>query len=210
MEKGLFKFSVRDITEIAVMCALAIAIDRLLNIKVGATGGSVSIACLPLFFVAFRHGWFKGFIASGVVFSLTTCLLDGYGFQFFVFDYFIAFGCIGIAGLFGKIIYKKIESKIIIDRIIAVSLIIASVLIYSVIRLFSASVDSMIFYELSLGASLAYNISYIGPSAIALVVFLIILVPALIAVNTMYPTEYLKDVVDKNKEIEEEKTNLDV
>lgn len=208
MNKGLFKFSIRDITEIAVMCALAIAFDRFLNIKIGATGGSLSIACLPLFIVSYRHGWFKGFVSAGIVFGLTTCILDAYGFQYFVFDYFIAFGCIGLAGLFGKPIYKYICEKEMKKKLISISLIILTVAIYFIIRVLSASVDSMIFYQYTLGASLIYNVGYVGPSCIAIIIFLIILLPSLISINTMYPTEFLKE--EKKEEVDDnKKTNLE-
>ena len=111
MKSSFFKFSVRDIAEIGVLCALAIVLDRFVKIPIGATGGSINIAAVPLFIIAFRHGWFKGLIGAGVVFSLATCLLDGYGFQYFLFDYFIAFGSIAIGGLFGPIIFKSFNKK---------------------------------------------------------------------------------------------------
>ena len=81
MKSSFFKFSIRDIVEIAVMCAFAVVLDKFVKIPIGATGGSINIASVPLFIVAYRHGWFKGLIASGVVFALITCILDAYGFQ---------------------------------------------------------------------------------------------------------------------------------
>ena len=193
MDKNLFKFSVRDICEIAVMCALAIAIDQLLNIRIGANGGSISFACLPLFIISYRHGWFKGFIASGIVFGFITCVFDGWGLVTYPFDYFIAFGSIGIAGLFGKMIYKYVKGQGAKSKTLSLLLILATVLIHSVIRLLSASVDSVLLYEVSFGAGLAYNITYIWPTAIVLVVFLYVLLPALLAINNQYPTTYLQE-----------------
>ena len=206
MNKNLFKFSVRDITEIAIMCALAIAIDQLLNIRIGANGGSISFSCLPLFVISYRHGWFKGFIASGVVFGFITCVFDGWGLITYPFDYLIAFGSIGIAGLFGKPIYNNVKKSGVKAKIISLLLILLTVLIHGVIRLFSATIDSVLLYEVTFGAGLIYNLTYIWPTCIALVIFLYVLLPALLAVNNQYPTLYLSE--DK-KEIEEEKTNLD-
>ena len=211
MDKNLFKFSVKDMTEIAVMCALAIAIDQLLNIRIGANGGSISFACLPLFIVSYRHGWFKGFIASGLVFGFITCVFDGWGLVTYPFDYLIAFGSIGIAGLFGKPIYKNVKKTDVKSKLISLLLILVTVLIHGVIRLFAATIDSVLLYEVSFGAGIVYNLSYIWPTCIALVVFLYILLPALLAVNNQYPTEYLKEDNEKVKieEENEEKTNLD-
>ena len=200
MNKNLFKFSVRDICEIAVMCALAIAIDQLLNIRIGANGGSISFACLPLFIISYRHGWFKGFIASGIVFGFITCVFDGWGLVTYPFDYFIAFGSIGIAGLFGKMIYKYVKGQGAKSKTLSLLLILATVLIHSVIRLLSASVDSVLLYEVSFGAGLAYNITYIWPTAIVLVVFLYVLLPALLAINNQYPTTYLQEEKVEEKE----------
>ena len=160
MDKSLFKFSVRDMCEIAIMCALAIAIDQLLNIKIGANGGSISFSCLPLFIISYRHGWFKGLIASGVVFALITCILDAYGFQFFFFEYFIAFGSIAIGGLFGPMIFKTYNRKGVLAKILAIELVILTVCIFFIIRTLAATADSMIFYKYDLAASLIYNLSY--------------------------------------------------
>ena len=60
MKSSFFKFSVRDIAEIAVLCALAVVLDKFGKIPIGSTGGSINISTVPLFIIAFRHGWFKG------------------------------------------------------------------------------------------------------------------------------------------------------
>ena len=204
MKSSFFKFSVRDITEIAVMCALAIVLDRFVKIPIGATGGSFNIAAVPLFVIAFRHGWFKGLIGAGVVFGITTCLLDAYGFQFFVFDYFVAFGSIAIAGLFGPMIFKNFNKKSAIGKVYAALYIILVTAIFCVIRTLSASMDSMIFYGYTFGASVAYNIGYVGPSAGIVAAILILLLPVFKSINQVYPTVFLKDVIDDEDENEEE------
>ena len=147
MNKNLFKFSVRDICEIAMMCALAIAIDQLLNVKIGANGGSISFACLPLFIVSYRHGWFKGFIASGIVFGFITCVFDGWGLVTYPLDYLIAFGSIGIAGLFGRTIYKFVKGEGVKSKIMSLLLILATVLIHIIIRLCSSTLSGIVIYN---------------------------------------------------------------
>ena len=200
MKSSFFKFSVRDITEIAVMCALAVVFDRFVKIPIGATGGSFNIAAVPLFMIAFRHGWFKGLIGSGVVFSLTTCLLDGYGFQYFVFDYFVAFGSIAIGGLFGPMFFKNFNKKNALNKLYAALLIILVAAIFCVIRTLSASMDSMIFYNYTFLASIAYNIGYVGPSAGLTAAILILLLPVFKGINQVYPTVFLKDVIEEEAE----------
>lgn len=139
MKSGFFKFSVRDIVEIAVMCALAVVLDKFVKIPIGSTGGSINISAVPLFLIAFRHGWFKGFIASGIVFGLITCILDGYGFQYFPLEYLLAFGSIALGGLFGKMIFKYFTKKSvtggIINKIMLVLVLIVSVAVaYLMVR----------------------------------------------------------------------------
>ena len=90
--KKVFGFTVKDIAEIAILSALAIVLDRLVRIPLGATGGSVNISMVPLYVIALRHGWFKSFIAGGVIYGLITCLFDGYGLICYPLEYFVAFG----------------------------------------------------------------------------------------------------------------------
>lgn len=197
MKKNLFKTNIREICEIAIVSALAIVMDRFVRIPVGATGGSINICSIPLFIIAYRHGWFKGFIASGIVFGLITCLFDGYGMQFFPLEYLVAFGSIGIGGLFGKKINDLINTKGTSSKVIAGLMVVATVSIFFVIRLFAATLDSMIFYEYPFKAALIYNISYIGPSAGALAIFLIMLLPLIKILNKMFKTEYLSESYDE-------------
>ena len=200
MNKGLFKFSVRDICEIAVMCALAIAIDQVLNVKVQANGGSISISCLPLFIVSYRHGWFKGFVASGIVFGFTTCVLDGEGLITYPFDYLFAFGSIGLAGLFGKKIYKYVKEPGLKSKIISLLLILTTVLIHGIIRFASSTVSSVLVYQATLAAGIAYQATYVPATCAALVIFLYVLLPALLAINNQYPTAYLNGKTKKEEQ----------
>lgn len=195
MKSSLFKFSVFDIVEMGVMCALAIALDTFVKIPIGATGGSINIALLPLMVVAYRHGWFKGFIAGGVVFGFITCLIDGYGFQFFPFEYFLAFGSVAIAALFGVTIFKNFSKKTALNKVISIAFIILSMVIVFVIRTMCGTIDSMIFYHYNFGAAFAYNVAYVGPSCGIVAVLLILLLPVFKSINQVYPTTYLKDTL---------------
>ena len=54
--KKTFGFNVHDMVEIAMLVALAIILDQFLKISIGATGGSINLAALPLLIISFRHG----------------------------------------------------------------------------------------------------------------------------------------------------------
>ena len=111
MKKATFGFNINDIAEIAILCSLAIVLDQFCKIPLGATGGSINLSMLPLYIIALRHGWFKGFIGGGIIYAITTCIIDGYGFQFFPLEYFVAYGSVGILGIFANFIYKKFNKN---------------------------------------------------------------------------------------------------
>ena len=108
MTKKKKLISVYDMCEMAIFTALAIVLGMFCEIKVGANGGSIGFAMVPLFFIAYRHGAIKGFICGGIIYGLAQGLYDGYIFQYGAisafFDYIIPFGAIGLAGLFRKFI----------------------------------------------------------------------------------------------------------
>ena len=104
MKKGLFGFNVHDIVEIAMFVAIALVLDNFLKIPLGASGGSINLAVLPLVLLALRHGWFKGFVAGGIIFGFISCLIDAYGLVTYPLEYFVTFGSIAIVGVFSKLI----------------------------------------------------------------------------------------------------------
>ncbi len=196
MKKETFTFSIRDITEIAMLCALAIVLDKFVKIPIGATGGSLNIAAFPLFVIALRHGWFKGLIGGGIVFGLISCLLDDYGMQCYPFDYFLAFGSVCILGIFGNYINNTLNNGRKIDIVKAYGLIILSVCAFALIRLAGATIDSMLFFNtdgtLTIIGALIYNASYVLPSAGLVLAIIILLVPVILSLNKTYPTKYLQ------------------
>ncbi len=194
MKKAIFGFSVRDITEIAIFCALAVLLDTFLKIPLGETGGSLNFAMLPLYIIALRHGPFKGFIAGGIVFGLITCLIDGYGFASFPLEYLVAFGSVGILGFYGRDINKWLNAteKKGLNITLVYSVIVACVAIAAVVRFFCGSIDSVLLWEYEWSAAYAYNAVYVFPSAAAVLVLLAILTPFVKNVNKMFPTTYLK------------------
>lgn len=90
--------------EIAIFTALALVLDIIpfLNFKVGwANGGSISLAMIPIFIVAFRWGLVGGSL-SGLLFGILKILFGAtilHLFQGFM-DYALAFTVLGVAGIF--------------------------------------------------------------------------------------------------------------
>lgn len=84
--------------------AIMVALAQILGyIKLGRLpqGGSVTLAMLPIFVFAYRRGFKLGLIASFAL-GLLQCTLDNswnWGWQSILFDYILAYGILGIAGL---------------------------------------------------------------------------------------------------------------
>ncbi|MFR1524887.1 MAG: ECF transporter S component [Bacilli bacterium] len=196
MKKATFGFNINDIAEIAILCSLAIVLDQFCKIPLGATGGSINLSMLPLYIIALRHGWFKGFIGGGIIYAVTTCIIDGYGFQFFPLEYFVAYGSVGILGIFANFIYKKFNKDNKYNIIIAYSVLVGSIALAAVIRFFCGSIDSVIFYEYSWAASFAYNAPYVFISAAVVCAVMCALLPAIKLINHIYPSSYIKNSQD--------------
>lgn len=89
------------ICESAVLVALSVALTWV-KIEIGAFGGSIDFVMIPLFIIAFRNGVGYG-VASGLVFGFIKCLIGGgigWGLPSVLLDYVLAYGAVGIAGLF--------------------------------------------------------------------------------------------------------------
>lgn len=194
--KAIFGFSVKDIAEIAIFCALAILLDQFIKIEIGATGGSLNISMVPLYIIALRHGPFKGFVAGGLVYGIISCLWDGYGISTFPLEYFVSFGAVAILGAFAGMINDNLKQKKAVNIVIAYAILIGSVALAAGIRLVCASIDSVWLWEYSWGDAFVYNVTYVLPSALAVCIILCLLLPFIKLTNREFPTSYLENYCD--------------
>lgn len=194
--KKTFGFSVHDIVEIAMLCSLSIILDQFLKIRIGATGGSINLSMLPLLIISLRHGPFKGFIGGGIVFGFITCLIDGYGLVTYPLEYFIAFGVVGILGFFSHFIHKSIEENNKKNIILSYIVILVSMIIMLVVRVLCGTIDTLIIfseYGYTFWAAVLYHLSYAGPSSGVVFIVLSLLLPAIVKINRLIKSPYLKD-----------------
>ncbi len=88
--------------ETAIMIALAVVLSF---VKVWSMpqGGTVSLTMLPLFVLAFRRGALPAII-GGVIYGAISIIFDGviYHPMSILLDYTLAYGVLGVAGLFKK------------------------------------------------------------------------------------------------------------
>ena len=91
----------RTITEGAITVALAVVLN-FFKLDLGPEGGSVNLVLIPLVLYAMRRGMGAG-IAAGAVFGTLKAIIGGgisYGWQSLLLDYSVAYGLVGLAGLF--------------------------------------------------------------------------------------------------------------
>ncbi|MGJ7910215.1 energy-coupled thiamine transporter ThiT [Neobacillus sp. LXY-1] len=104
----------RFITEVAIFSALAYLLDfaaNLLSLKIWPQGGSISIAMVPIFLMAYRWG-LKGGLLTGFILGLLQVVMGFAQIYFIVqgfLDYFLAFTVVGFAGIFIRQINKSLE-----------------------------------------------------------------------------------------------------
>lgn len=198
MKKDKILFTVKDICEIAMLCAIAIVLSVFCEIKVGANGGSIGFGMIPLFLICYRHGFIKGFIATGIIYALICCAIDGYGFACFPFDYLLAYGSLSVVSFFYKPIFES-ESKWKPYVFIALSILLACFL-----RFVFHVISGMILWSTPFVGSITYNIAYVGPScAICIVVFCALYIPFK-RINNMFPTKRYPFFLVKKKEVEQD------
>ena len=176
------KISVKEMTESAMLIALAILLDLpFLKIRIGIGGGSISLSMLPLLILAIRVGFLKSLIGIGIIYGFITCLLDGWGLVTFPFDYFVGYGSLSLLGLFKN---KILQEDNFIKGIIFIVL---GCLLATFGRFVGSMLSSLIIYEYSFKAALIYNAAYLLPSAGITLVILICLYKPLLLVNRSYP-----------------------
>ncbi|PFP30348.1 energy-coupled thiamine transporter ThiT [Bacillus sp. AFS073361] len=104
------------IAEVAVFSALAYLLDFLagiLSLKIWPQGGSVSIAMVPIFLIAYRWG-IKGGLLTGFLLGLLQVILgfaQVYTFLQGFIDYFLAFTVVGLAGVFTGLVKEAISKN---------------------------------------------------------------------------------------------------
>jgi len=191
-EKKSF-LSVKEMVEIALLVSLAIVLDLDgLKISLGANGGSIGFTMLPLFILVLRHGFLKGLIGVGIIYSLVTNLLDGWGIVYFPFDYFVAYGVsISLVGLLSRFIFNKYDKYGLLINYGWLSL---GVIVAGIVRIIGHTISSMVFYDYTLIPALSYNFAYVGPSILICLVLLVIIYPTLLDINRRFPTNFLKKI----------------
>lgn len=92
----------RKLTEVAVCIAMAV-VCSFVKVWEMPQGGSVALTMIPILVIAIRRGPTAG-IMAGAIYGVISMLIAGviYHPMSILLDYVLAFGLLGIAGIFGK------------------------------------------------------------------------------------------------------------
>ena len=157
----------RVLTEAALAVALSFVLGFIVLFKM-PFGGSVSLEMIPLIVLALRQGWRVGVVA-GAAYGLLDLVIDPYVVHplQLLLDYPLAFGALGLAGLF-----KPTIRGAVIGATVAVLARFVCHFLSGVIFFASYAPEGWNPYLYSA----AYNAAYLVPSlAIAIVVTVVLL-----------------------------------
>ncbi len=101
----------RILVEISLCVALAVVLNALTLLRM-PYGGTVSLVMLPIIVIALRRGVFAG-VTTGVIYGLIELMIDPvivHPLQV-VLDYVIAFGAVGVAGIFRTVYLRTAEAN---------------------------------------------------------------------------------------------------
>lgn len=175
--------NIGEIAENGILIAMAFGLN-FIKIPVGATGGSINFQMLPLMIIALRRGPASGLICGGILFGLLTCLTDGYGFACYPFDYLIGFGSVAVMGFFRPFIFGQNQKGYNFKG--EAFLLLAGVL-STFIRFMGSTVSSVVIYQYTFVAAMAYNVLYISLSGVCALAVLMAIYGPLVKVNASFP-----------------------
>ena len=157
----------RVLTEAALAVALSFVLGFIVLFKM-PFGGSVSLEMIPLILLSLRQGWRVGIVA-GAAYGLLDLVIDPYVVHplQLLLDYPLAFGALGLAGLFKPTVRGAVLG--------------ATVAVFA--RFVCHFLSGVIFFVSYAPVgwnpylySAAYNVTYLAPSlAIAIVVTVVLL-----------------------------------
>lgn len=162
MNKDLLKLA-----ESAILVAMAVVIELIFSLMPSFPyGGRVTLTLLPLIILAYRNGIIYGTL-GGIVYGLVNFLIDGYTFHWgsIFFDYLIAFGVVGVAGIFRNALRGNLTEFIV------------GIIVVFLLRYLSHSISGVLFFAEYAGDNnvwlysfILYNLPYCAASCALCVV----------------------------------------
>ena len=177
ISKGLIYLKTKQLVEISMLVALALVLDFVAGLYsrwLWLQGGSISLSLVPLAILAYRQGVKIGLLGA-ILMGAMQLLIGGYIFHpvQVLLDYPVAFGALGLVGLWTKIVDKRDQVTVAI---------VISTFIASFFRWVSHTLSGYVFFAQwapeGMGAlwfSMTYNFGYVFFSWLASMIVLILL-----------------------------------
>lgn len=166
--------------EVAILTALALLLDIIpfLKFKLWPAGGSISLAMIPVFILAFRWG-LKGGVLSGFLWGILQIAVgDAYILNFWqgLIEYGLAFTVLGFAGIFSKSVQHAVKEQHTKE---VLKYVITGVLVGGSLRFLAHFFAGFIFFadaapegQAAWLYSFIYNCSYMIPSMVICVIII--------------------------------------
>ena len=171
------KKTLYTLCESSVLIALAIVLS-FIEIQIGPSGGSINFTMLPILIIAYRQGAVWG-IGSGMIFGLIKCIIGGgigWGLPSILLDYVLAYGAVGVAGIF-----KRKKGTLILSAVLGC---IARYIIHFIsgITLYAITVPTEVetigtVISNAWAYSAIYNLVYMLPSSIVCIALMAVMPP---------------------------------
>lgn len=171
--------NVRFLTESGVMLSLAIILS-FIKIFDAPFGGAVTAgSMIPIIIIALRWGLAKG-ILVGIVYGLLQSIIDPYIVHpiQFVLDYPVAFGFLGLAGIFSNVVLNRDDKPLDFK---GYSIVFTGVLLGILGRFVSHVISGAIFFKEYAGLqnpwiySMSYNGAYLGIELVITTVIILVI-----------------------------------
>lgn len=166
---------VRFMVEIALYTAISLVLELLCSNFLGfawLNGGSISIACVPIFIAGYKYG-LKGGLLCGALVGFIQLLWSKYLLNPIQvgLDYIIPNLVCGLVGVVGGSIANTNNTKLKRILFIAISIVLAFIL-----RIASTTISGILFWETPFWASLVYNGTYDSVNCVLNIILVIPLV----------------------------------
>ena len=179
------RIAIRQIAEDGILISAAFILN-VIKIPIAAGAGSINLQMLPLFIIALRHGPTHGLACGGILYGLITCLTDGWGFSTYPFDYLIGFGSVMVLGYLRKFILSPEQKWYNVKGEIFLFI---GGMAATLIRFIGSTASSMIIYNYSFQAAIAYNITYIPLSGLVSIALIMFAYGPLLNVHHQFPIQ---------------------
>ena len=172
-----------SLCECGVLVAVAVVVSFLQIPWFWANGGAINFVAVPLVLIGYRHGCGYGFCAC-MVYGLVDCIIGGgigWGIISVILDYVLAYGAMGIAGLFRKKGLLSLELGVLVGCLARFAVhFVAGITAWKIAVGDTEEIFGMTFgADMSVWYSILYNGSYMLPNLILGLLAMPLLYPAI-------------------------------